>query len=91
MIGFNEFIEYWAKTNNVPKTQARKDIETFIDTYKKATYESGGVTIRGFMQSEVVDVPEKEARNPQTGKPVKVPAKTVVKVKALKNFKNMED
>ncbi len=91
MIGFNEFIEYWANANKVPKTQARKDIETFIDTYKKATYESGGVTIRGFIQSEVVDVPEREAINPKTKEKIKVAPKTVVKVKALKNFKNMED
>lgn len=91
MIGLNEFIEFWSKENSVSKTQARKDIETFIDTYKKATYEHGGVTIRGFMQSSVVNVPERKARNPKTGETVKVAPKTVVKVKALKNFKNMED
>lgn len=90
MIGYTEFIDYWAKANDVPKTQARKDIETFIDTYKKATYENGGISIRAFIQSEVVNVTEKTARNPKTGDTVKVPAKTVVKVKALKNFKNME-
>ena len=91
MIGLNEFIEYWASTNNVSKTQARKDVETFIDTYKRGTYENGGIVLRGFMQSTVVDIPEKEARNPKTGQPIKVPAKTIVKVKALKNFKNMEE
>ncbi len=89
-IGLNEFIEYWAFTNNVPKTQARDVIETFVDTYKRATYEKGGVTIRGFIQSSVVNVPEKKARNPKTGETVKVAPKTIVKVKALKNFKNME-
>ncbi len=91
MIGLNEFIEYWASANSTSKAQARKDIETFIDTYKRGTYENGGISIRGFMQSSVVDVPEKEARNPKTGEPITIPAKTIVKVKALKNFKNMED
>ncbi len=91
MIGFNELIEFWSKENSVSKTQARKDIETFIDTFKKATYKNGGVNLRGFIQSSVVDVPEKTARNPKTGKTITVPAKTVVKVKALKSFKDMED
>lgn len=87
----NEFIRFYSNEFNMPMTQARREIENFISAFKSATYSNGIVDMRGFMKSEVVDVPAKTARNPKTGELVSIPPKKVVKVKVASKFKNLED
>ena len=87
----NSFIRKYAELHSIPMTQARAEIERFESAFKEITVESGGVDLRGFIKSEVVNVPAKKGRNPKTGATIDIPAKKVVKVKVASKFKNLED
>lgn len=90
MINTNEFINKYAEINEISKKQSKEEIERFISVFKELTFE-GGVDIRGFIKSEVVDVPAKKGRNPKTGETIDIAPKKVVKVKVASKFKNLED
>ena len=72
MLNISEFINKYAEINEITKKQSKEEIERFVSTFKALTFE-GGIDIRGFMKSEVIDVP----------------AKKVVKIKVSSKFKNM--
>lgn len=91
MINTTGYIEKYAEINDISKTQAKREIENFITAFKNITYSEGGIDIRGFLKSEVVDVPAKKCRNPKDGSIIDVPAKKIVKVKVSSKFKNLED
>ena len=90
MLNISEFINKYAEINEITKKQSKEEIERFVSTFKTLTFE-GGVDLRGFMKSEVVDVPAKKCRNPKDGSIVDVPAKKVVKIKVSSKFKNLEE
>ena len=87
----NSFIRKYAELHSIPMTQARAEIERFESAFKEITVESGGIDIRGFMKSEVVDVPAKKGRNPKTGETIDIAPKKVVKIKVSSKFKNLEE
>ena len=86
----NSFIRKYAELHSIPMTQARAEIERFESAFKEITAESGGIDLRGFMKSEVVDVPAKKGRNPKTGETIDIAPKKVVKIKISSKFKNLE-
>lgn len=87
----NSFIRKYAELHSIPMTQARAEIERFESAFKDITVESGGIDIRGFIKSEVVDVPAKKGRNPKTGETIDIAPKKVVKIKISSKFKNLEE
>ena len=87
----NSFIRKYAELHSIPMTQARAEIERFESAFKEITVESGGVDLRGFIKSEVVDVPAKKGRNPKTGETIDIAPKKVVKIKISSKFKNLEE
>ena len=87
----NSFIRKYAELHSIPMTQAKAEIERFESAFKEITAESGGIDLRGFMKSEVVDVPAKKGRNPKTGATIDIAPKKVVKIKISSKFKNLED
>ena len=87
----NSFIRKYAELHSIPMTQARAEIERFESAFKEITVESGGIDLRGFMKSEVVDVPAKKGRNPKDGSIIDIPAKKVVKIKVSSKFKNLTE
>lgn len=91
MLNLNEFVDYYASANDTSKAEAKRNITIFVDTFKSATLEKGGVNLVGFLKSEVTDVPAKKGRNPRDGSVIDIPAKKVVKVKVASKFKNLED
>ena len=90
MLNISEFINKYAEINEITKKQSKEEIERFVSTFKTLTFE-GGVDLRGFMKSEVVNVPAKKCRNPKDGSIIDVPAKKVVKIKISSKFKNLEE
>lgn len=90
MLNKNGLVEFIAEHYGKTKKDATEIIDTFVDAYTTATYSEGGVNLTGFAKSEVVDVPEKECRNPKTGETFTAPAHKTVKVKISKKFKNLE-
>ena len=87
----NSFIRKYAELHSIPMTQARAEIERFESAFKEVTVESGGIDIRGFIKSEVVDVPAKKGRNPKTGATIDIAPKKVVKIKVSSKFKNLTE
>ena len=87
----NSFIRKYAELHSIPMTQARAEIERFENAFKEITVESGGVDIRGFIKSEVVNVPAKKGRNPKTGETIDIAPKKVVKIKVSSKFKNLTE
>ena len=87
----NSFIRKYAELHSIPMTQARAEIERFESAFKEITVESGGIDLRGFIKSEVVDVPAKKGRNPKTGATIDIAPKKVVKIKVSSKFKNLEE
>mgnify|MGYP001254129427 FL=1 len=87
----NSFIRKYAELHSIPMTQARAEIERFESAFKEITVESGGVDLRGFIKSEVVNVPAKKGRNPKTGATIDIAPKKVVKIKVSSKFKNLEE
>ena len=87
----NSCIRKYAELHSMPMTQARAEIERFESAFKEITVESGGVDLRGFMKSEVVNVPAKKGRNPKTGATIDIAPKKVVKIKISSKFKNLEE
>ena len=86
----NSFIRKYAELHSIPMTQARAEIERFESAFKEITVESGGIDLRGFIKSEVVNVPAKKGRNPKTGETIDIAPKKVVKIKISSKFKNLE-
>ena len=87
----NSFIRKYAELHSIPMTQARAEIERFENAFKEITVESGGIDLRGFMKSEVVNVPAKKGRNPKTGETIDIAPKKVVKIKVSSKFKNLTE
>ena len=87
----NSFIRKYAELHSIPMAQARAEIERFESAFKEITAESGGIDLRGFMKSEVVNVPAKKGRNPKTGETIDIAPKKVVKIKVSSKFKNLEE
>ena len=87
----NSFIRKYAELHSIPMTQARAEIERFENAFKEITVESGGIDLRGFIKSEVVDVPAKKGRNPKTGATIDIAPKKVVKIKVSSKFKNLTE
>ena len=87
----NSFIRKYAELHSIPMIQARAEIERFESAFKEITVESGGIDLRGFMKSEVVNVPAKKGRNPKTGATIDIAPKKVVKIKISSKFKNLEE
>ena len=87
----NSFIRKYAELHSIPMTQARAEIERFESAFKEITVESGGVDLRGFIKSEVINVPAKKGRNPKTGATIDIAPKKVVKIKVSSKFKNLEE
>ena len=87
----NSFIRKYAELHSIPMTQARAEIERFESAFKEITVESGGVDLRGFIKSEVVNVPAKKGHNPKTGETIDIAPKKVVKIKISSKFKNLEE
>ena len=87
----NSFIRKYAELHSIPMTQARAEIERFESAFKEITVESGGIDLRGFMKSEVVNVPAKKGRNPKTGATIDIAPKKIVKIKVSSKFKNLTE
>lgn len=70
----------------INKTQTNRALTAFINTTMTTLKKGGKVTLVGFGTFTVNKRSARIGRNPQTGKPLKIAAKKVVKFKAGKDF-----
>jgi DNA-binding protein HU-beta len=72
---------------------SKKGVSTFFDTLfdlavKECKSGAGKFVIPGLGRAVKAHRKARMGRNPQTGQPIKIPAKTVVRLRAAKSFKD---
>jgi DNA-binding protein HU-beta len=83
-----ELIEAMAKDAGIPKTKASAALDSFMDGVTQALKKKDGkVTLVGFGSFSVIRRKARKGRNPQTGAPIKIGAKNVVKFTVGKKLK----
>jgi DNA-binding protein HU-beta len=77
-----ELIDAIAKEAKLTKADSKKALEAFIKTTTVSLKKGGRVALTGFGSFGVGKRSARTGRNPQTGKPINIKAKNVVKFKA---------
>ncbi len=84
-----ELVEKMAKDAGISKGTAGKALGSFTDGIAKAMKKKDGkVTLIGFGTFSKSRSKARKGRNPQTGKPILIKARNVVKFKAGKKLKD---
>ena len=84
-----ELVEKMATDAAISKAAAGKALGSFIDGITKALKKKDGkVTLVGFGTFSKSHRKARKGRNPQTGKPISIKARNVVKFKAGKTLKD---
>ena len=84
-----ELIEKMAKDAKVTKAAAGRALDSFMEGVTKGLKKRNSkVTLVGFGTFQKVRQKARKGRNPQTGAPIKIKARNVVKFKAGKALKD---
>ena len=83
-----QLIEAVAKQTKATKVDAEMILNTALDTIKKSVKKGEDVTLIGFGTFTKSKRKARTGRNPQTGKEIKIPAMTVPRFRAGKEFKD---
>jgi DNA-binding protein HU-beta len=81
-----ELVECISKSANLSKSQAEVALKSTLDAITNSLKNSDKVTLPGFGTFSTSKRESRNGRNPQTGKSINIPAKTVVKFKAGKTL-----
>lgn len=73
----SELIEAVAERVDLPKTSVGKVLESFMETIAETLADGGEIALIGFGTFAVKDRPERQGRNPATGKPMTISAARV--------------
>ena len=84
-----ELVQEIAKKANVTQKEAAEVLGAWVDTIQKTVAKGKKVTLVGFGTFEARKRAARIGRNPQTGKELKIAAKTVPAFSAGKNFKEL--
>ncbi len=84
-----ELIQAVALHTDVDNKTAAKLVEGTIDVILATVAKGEIVNLSGFAKFAKIKRPARMARNPATGETIKVKAKTVAKITALKGFKDI--
>ncbi len=84
-----ELVQEVAKTAKVTQKEAAEVLAAMIETVQTAVAKGNKVTLVGFGTFEARKRAARTGRNPQTGKEIKIAAKTVPAFSAGKKFKDM--
>ena len=76
-----ELIDSIAKDANLTKADAKKALDAFVNATTKSLKKGERVALVGFGSFSVARRSQRTGRNPQTGKPITIKAKNVVKFK----------
>lgn len=87
-LGKKELAERLAKRMEVPKAQAERLVDGFVDQITESLAQGEEVNITGFGKFMVQHREARQGRNPQTGQPVQIAAKKVPKFSAGKSLKD---
>ena len=77
-----ELIDAMAEGAGISKTEAKKALDSFQSAVTGTLKGGGRISLVGFGSFSTSERAARTGRNPQTGKEIQIPAKTVVKFKA---------
>lgn len=83
-----EIIDALAKSTDLTKAQTKDFFNNMAELAKKEVKKNGEFTIPGFGKLVKAHRKAREGRNPATGQPIKIPAKTTVKFRVGKAMKD---
>ena len=81
-----QLIETIANDASISKAEAAKAVDSFIKTTTSTLKNGENLTLVGFGSWTVNRRKSRTGRNPQTGQPINIPEKNVVKFKAGSNL-----
>ena len=81
-----DLINAVAAGTDLPKAKAKEVVESVFDNIKAALGKADTAQFIGFGTFRVEHREARQGRNPQTGEPMQISAKNVVKFKAGKEF-----
>jgi len=84
-----ELITTLAEATGGEKKQSKLFLESLTQIVEKQIRKGGEVPMTGLGKFKVVKRKARMGRNPATGEPIKIPAKTVVKFTVAKNLKDL--
>jgi DNA-binding protein HU-beta len=84
-----QLVESVAKNTQLTKTQIEETLNVALDIIKKSVKKGDDVTLVGFGTFCRSKRKARAGRNPQTGKEIKIPAMTVPRFRAGKEFKDV--
>lgn len=84
-----ELVQEVAKRTKTSQKQAAEIINTMMEVVEKSVSKGKKVTLVGFGTFEARKRASRTGRNPQTGKEIQIPAKTVPAFSAGKKFREM--
>ena len=84
-----ELVQEISKKANVTQKEAAEVLAALLETVQKTVSKGKKVTLVGFGTFEARKRAARIGRNPQTGKELKIPAKTVPAFSAGKKFKTV--
>ena len=83
-----DLVNYIAEEAGLTKADAARALDAFMGGVVKGLKDSGKVALTGFCTFNAVDKEAKVGRNPRTGEPVNIPARTAVTVKVGSKLKD---
>jgi DNA-binding protein HU-beta len=83
-----EIVGHMADAAGLTKAQAKDFFNALNDLAKDEVKNNGEFTIPGFGKLVKAERKAREGRNPATGEPIKIPAKTTVKFRVGKAMKD---
>ena len=87
-MGKSELFSHFAERFDVKRTQARDFFDELAILCEKELKRSGEFVLPGMVKLVVQKRKARLGRNPATGEPIKIPAKTVVKARIIKHLKD---
>ena len=83
-----DIVNQVAKDSGISKAQAKRAVESFLDTITDSMKNGGKVTLTGFGTFQVQEREARKGRNPQTGETMSIPARKVPKFSPGKGLKD---
>ena len=83
-----QVIAHFATTFGMPRAMVRDFFAELAELSLKETLETGSFTLPGVVKLSRTERNARRGRNPRTGEAVDIPAKTAVKMRLSKSFKD---
>jgi DNA-binding protein HU-beta len=87
-MGKSELFSHFAERFEMKRTQSREYFDELAALCEKELKRSGEFVLPGMVKLVVQKRKARMGRNPATGEPIKIPAKTVVKARIVKQLKD---